>query len=203
MSFTNMFTLGPSPLGINYSQTNTYSIGDMVTWTAGKQTIRFGGEYKRQAVDAPYFDVFPNGELFYLGFSAGTCPAGPGQADCGVFKDFLSGLNGLSVIGSGTNSIHNRANDFSAFFQEDWKVTRRLTLNLGLRYDYFGPTSETDGHLVGFDPSHGHHDSSRNSRVGHQLPNGFEHLRLGRHRRVRAGRQWKLVRDFPKSTMAW
>ena len=153
MSFTNMFTLGPSPLGINYSQTNTYSIGDMVTWTAGKQTIRFGGEYKRQAVDAPYFDVFPNGELFYLGFSAGTCPAGPGQADCGVFKDFLSGLNGLSVIGSGTNSIHNRANDLSAFFQEDWKVTRRLTLNLGLRYDYFGPTSETDGHLVGFDPS--------------------------------------------------
>jgi len=141
LSFTNMFTLGPSPLGINYSQTNTYSGSDTMTWTRGRHTMKFGGEYKRQALDAPYFDVFPNGEIFYLGFSGN------------VFEDFLSGLSGLSVIGSGTNSVHNRANDFSAFFQDDWKVMPRLTLNLGLRYDYFGLTTETDGHFVGFDPS--------------------------------------------------
>ena len=141
LSFTNMFTLGPSPLGINYSQTITYSGSDMMTWTKNRHTFRFGGEYKRQELDAPYFDVFPNGEIFYLGFTGN------------VFEDFLSGLSGLSVIGSGTNSINNRANDFSAFFQDDWKVTSRLTLNLGLRYDYFGPTTETDGHFVGFDPS--------------------------------------------------
>ncbi len=156
MSFTNMFTLGPSPLGITYAATNTYSVSDMMTWTKGRHTMKFGGEYKRQELDAPYFDVFPNGEMFYLGFSAPTCPVtlGPGgQADCGVIKDFLSGLSGLSVIGSGTNSLHNRANDFSAFFQDDWKVTPRLTLNLGLRYDYFSPTTETQGHFVGFDPS--------------------------------------------------
>jgi len=153
MLFPNMFTLGPSPLGINYSQTNTYSTSDMMTWMKSRHTIRFGVEYKRQALDAPYFDVFPNGEMAYLGFSAPTCPAGPGNFDCGVVKDFLSGLTGVSIIGSGTNSIHNRANDLSAFIQDDWKLTPRLTLNLGLRYDYFGPTTETDGHFVGFDPS--------------------------------------------------
>ena len=141
MSFTNMFTLGPSPLGINYAATNTYSGSDMMTWTKGRHTIKFGGEYKRQELDAPYFDVFPSGEIFYLGVTGNP------------FGDFLTGLSGLSVIGSGTNSIHNRANDFSAFFQDDWKDTPRLTLNLGLRYDYFGPTMETDGHFVGFDPS--------------------------------------------------
>ena len=141
MSFTNMFTLGPSPLGITYAATNVYSGSDMMTWTKGKHTMKFGGEYKRQELDAPYFDVFPNGELFYLGFTGN------------VFEDFLAGLAGASVIGSGTNSLHNRANDFSAFFQDDWKVTPRLTLNLGLRYDYFGPTTETQGHFVGFDPS--------------------------------------------------
>ena len=123
MSFTNMFTLGPSPLAINYASTNTYSIGDMMTLTAGRHTIKFGGEYKRQALDAPYFDVFPNGEIFYLGFTGN------------VFEDFLAGLSSLSVIGSGTNSLHNRANDFSAFFQDDWKIARCLTLNLGLRYE--------------------------------------------------------------------
>ncbi len=141
MSFTNMFTLGPSPLAINYAETNTYSGSDMMTWTKGRHTLKFGGEYKRQELDAPYFDVFPNGEIFYLGFTGN------------VFGDFLDGLSGLSVIGSGTNGLHNRANDFSAFFQDDWKVTPRLTLNLGLRYDYFGPTTETNGHFVGFDPS--------------------------------------------------
>ncbi len=139
--FANLFTLGPSPLATNYAATNTYSGSDMMTWTKGRHTLKFGGEYKRQEVDAPYFDVFPNGELFYLGFTGNP------------FGDFLAGLAGASVIGSGTNSLHNRANDFSAFFQDDWKVTPRLTLNLGLRYDYFGPTTETDGHFVGFDPS--------------------------------------------------
>ncbi len=156
MSFTNMFTLGPSPLGITYAATNTYPIGDTMTWIKGKHTMKFGGEYKRQELDAPYFDVFPNGEMFYLGFTAATCPStlGPGgQADCGVIKDFLWGLTGLSAIGSGTNSLHNRANDFSAFFQDDWKVAPRLTVNLGIRYDYFGPTTEIHGHFVGFDPS--------------------------------------------------
>ena len=141
LSFTNMFTLGPSPLGITYAATNSYPVSDTMTWTKGRHTMKFGGEYKRQELDAPYFDVFPNGELFYLGISGNP------------FKDFLEGLSGLSAIGSGTNSLHNRANDFSAFFQDNWKVTPRLTLNLGLRYDYFGPTTEIHGHFVGFDPS--------------------------------------------------
>jgi len=142
LSFLNMFTLGPSPLATNYAATNTYSGSDMMTWTKGRHTLKFGGEYKRQELDAPYFDVFPSGEVFYLGLLTGN-----------PFADFLGGLAGASVIGSGTNSLHNRANDFSAFFQDDWKVTPRLTLNLGLRYDYFGPTTETQGHFVGFDPS--------------------------------------------------
>ena len=141
MLFVNQFTLGPSPLASNYAATNTYPVGDMMTWTKGRHTFKFGGEYKRQEVDAPYFDVFPNGEMVFFGVTGS------------VFEDFLSGFNLVSVIGSGTNSLHNRANDFSAFFQDDWKATPRLTLNLGLRYDYFGPTTETDGHFVGFDPS--------------------------------------------------
>ncbi len=142
MVFPNMFTLGPSPLGITYAATNMYSASDMMTWTKGRHTMRFGGEYKRQELDAPYFDVFPNGEIAYAGFINGN-----------PFTDFLAGMASVSVIGSGTNSLHNRANDFSAFFQDDWKVAPRLTLNLGLRYDYFGPTTETQGHFVGFDPS--------------------------------------------------
>ena len=182
MSFTNMFTLGPSPLGITYAATNTYRVSDMMTWIKGKHTMKFGGEYKRQELDAPYFDVFPNGEMFYLGTSGHPV------------KDFLSGLSGLSAIGSGTNSLHNRANDFSAFFQDDWKVTPRLTVNLGMRYDYFGPTTETHGHFVGFDPSKAVTTPLLIPEFLPRLPSCTEHLRLGRHRWLRPGREWKLAR---------
>ncbi len=142
MIFANMFTLGPSALGITYAATNMYSAGDTMTWTKGRHTMKFGGEYKREELDAPYFDVFPNGEIAYAGFINGN-----------PFTDFLAGMASVSVIGSGTNSLHNRANDFSAFFQDDWKASSRLTVNLGVRYDYFGPTTETHGHFVDFDPS--------------------------------------------------
>src|SRR5208283_5667273 len=56
MSFTNMFTLGPSPLAINYAKTDTYGGSDMMTCTKDPHTLKFGGEYKRQQLDAPYFD---------------------------------------------------------------------------------------------------------------------------------------------------
>ena len=52
-----------------------------MTWTKGRHTLKFGGEYKRQKLDAPYFDVFPNGEMFYLGITGGS-----------PFADFLDGL---------------------------------------------------------------------------------------------------------------
>ena len=191
LSFTNMFTLGPSPLAINYSQTNTYSGSDMMTWTKGAHTLKFGGEYKRQALDAPYFDVFPNGEIFYLGFSGN------------VFEDFLSGLSGLSVIGSGTNSIHNRANDLSAFLQDDWKVTRRLTLNLGLRYDYFGPTTETDGHFVGFEPSKAVISPLPVPGLGSDCP-GLRRAPAARSSPVDLYRPgMEICREFRRSATAW
>jgi len=141
LSFANLFDIGSSPLADNYASVATYTGSDMLTWNHGRHTVKFGGEYKRQIVDA-IFNAYTRGQVFFLGLINGN-----------PMTDFLSGLSSLSVIGSGVNTIHPRANDFNLFVQDDWKISSRLTLNAGLRYDYFGPTTEVNGRLVDFDPT--------------------------------------------------
>ena len=56
------------------------------------------------------------------------------------------------MIGSGVNQRNLCSNDISFFVADDWRVRPQLTLNLGIRYDLFGPFTDTQGRLVAFDP---------------------------------------------------
>jgi hypothetical protein len=141
LSFANMMDIGSSPLADNSAAVVTYHASDVMTWTHGRHTVKFGADYRRQEVDG-FFNAWTRGQVYFLGLINGN-----------PMTDFLSGLSSLSVMGSGDNSIHNRGNDYDFFAQDDFKVSSRLTLNLGLRYDYFGPFTQTEGHLVGFNPA--------------------------------------------------
>src|SRR5215471_2326040 len=75
-----------------------------------------------------------------------------GEIDFASFQDFLTGSTEFSFLGTGQTHVDFRATDYHLFVQDDWKISPKVTLNLGLRYELDLPPSETKGRIGGFDP---------------------------------------------------
>jgi len=133
ISITNMMDLGASPLGDNISDVGTFSLSDTVTWTKGRHNLKIGGEYKRQKSDL-VFNAYTRGQLVF-----------------GNFLSFLQGRAASSIIGSGVTDRQNGSDDWALFLQDDWRMTDRFTLNVGVRYDVYGPFNEKLGRYVALD----------------------------------------------------
>ena len=143
ISVANYFDLGASPFADNSGVEKTYSVGDTFSWQKGRHSLKLGMEYKHHDLNET-FNLYTRGQMFFLGFSGDP------------FTDFLGGYYdtaGLTIMGSGVNNRDVRAQDWNGFASDDWRVTNRLTLTLGLRYDFFGPFTEAEGRFVGFDPT--------------------------------------------------
>jgi outer membrane receptor protein involved in Fe transport len=136
-----LFTLGSSSFADQSSRINAWSANDTLSIVAGNHRLRIGGEYRHSQVNF-YFNAFSRG---FLQFSPTTL--NPFSA----FTNFLTG-SGISIIGSGVYDRALRTNDLGLYAQDDWKVSRRLTLNLGLRYDFYGYPKDIRGRLVNFIP---------------------------------------------------
>jgi hypothetical protein len=143
ISVANYFDLGANPFSDNSGIEKTYATNDVLSWQKGRHSLKFGMEYKHHNLNET-FNLYTRGQMFFLGFSGDP------------FTDFLGGYldtAGLTIMGSGVNNRNVRAQDWNGFANDDWRVTSRLTLTLGIRYDFFGPFTEADGRFVGFDPT--------------------------------------------------
>ncbi len=113
----------------------TYQVLDNFTWLRGRHTMKFGGEFRHAKVNA-FNDNLERGLFGVSGTGLDPDPVTDALASfytgAGVFS------NG-ALTGNTQRVTYN--NGFSFFAQDDFRATSKLTLNLGLRWEYFGPLS--------------------------------------------------------------
>jgi Carboxypeptidase regulatory-like domain len=114
-----------------------YSYSDMVSINKGSHNIKIGVDVKRNIESSEFNVARPSYEFNDTIFFAADAPT---FGAAGVDPGFTSGRPAQLA----SNVRHWRNLEFGGFFQDDWKVSRRLTLNLGLRYDLFTRHNELD-----------------------------------------------------------
>ena len=143
------FETGPAPFADQFQTQNNYNFVDTLSWVKGKHVLHFGGEYTRVNLDKLFPQVF-NGELFF----SNTPTNGPlGAIPTTDFQNFLLGAPQFSFGGGGVGNHQYRTNNYGFFAQDDWKIRSDLTLNLGLRTEFFGAFYDNLCHIGNLDPN--------------------------------------------------
>ncbi|MGI8772578.1 MAG: carboxypeptidase regulatory-like domain-containing protein [Acidobacteriaceae bacterium] len=146
LAINGLFTIGTAGEPFYYQNTNTFVWQDTLSFTTGRHNFRMGAEAKRHqlALNVPFIT---DGFLFFLSFPdflLGESAAQNGSSTSNIFQ---------SIGASGLFRKDERYSDFAGFFQDDIKISPRLTVNAGLRYEIFGAPSEINGRLPDFDPT--------------------------------------------------
>ena len=117
----------------------TRQVSDTLTWIRGKHQLKFGGEF-RYSLNRDINSPTAGGNFTFGNRATGSA----------VAELLLGHVN--SAVANVTKELNSRS-DYAGFFvQDDWKVTQRLTVNLGLRWDLDTPRWETANRQSGFNP---------------------------------------------------
>jgi Carboxypeptidase regulatory-like domain/TonB dependent receptor len=126
---------------------------DHISYTFGRHALKFGGEIHRDSFSGGAY-AGGRGRVKFLGCQAfaGTGFCNGGASGTTPLEDFFAGAPAIAqvLIGDPTRYIHNWS--YAGFLQDDWRVTSRLTVNLGLRYELSTIVKEEHNLLGNFDP---------------------------------------------------
>lgn len=121
---------------------NSFQFYDGITWSRGKHNIKAGGDIRRHRADA------------FLGTRLNNQYTFSGQFSGDGFTDFLLGNMASSSIALAPNETGRfRRTMLSLYVLDDWKVSPKLTLNIGMRYEFGQVPRELGGLTPNFDPT--------------------------------------------------
>jgi hypothetical protein len=174
LSTTAVSNLGNAETGENFDD-QVWQAEDAVTWSHGRHTFKFGGQYLHNIIKTFY--PGNNGELGLMDFDgrftsntigASATGAGDGGAD------FFLGLPFTIGRGVSTGKTWRQTNNVIGIYAEDtWKFTERLTLTLGLRYQAFTPWIETNDQQSNYNFATGAVELANQNGASRALYNGF------------------------------
>ncbi len=129
----------------------TWSFSDFMIWRQGRHTVRWGGDFRRIQLNTET-DNNARGSFTFTGINTAEMVNGKALPGTGYdLADFLLGLPQLTSVQSGNNNYHFRGNSWDLFLQDDWRLRGNLTVNFGLRYEYFSPFTETKNQIANLD----------------------------------------------------
>ncbi len=134
--------------------TGIWQAHEAVAVQRGRHAIKLGGEYRRVATDG-FLDYFGRGSLTFSGALSGGSP----------IADLLLGFPSFGLQSQFDNRQSLRTSAYDLFAQDDWRITPRLNLSLGLRYEFNSPPVDPADRMYIFNPS-----TNRLNQVG---TNGF------------------------------
>ena len=141
IDITGHIRLGSPNFMPKFQHTNQFQWIDTLSWVKGRHQLKFGADLMLP-MSNEYFDVAPTRGNFSF----------TNQFTGNAFADFLLGyvqraqLTNVFVV---TQQLQSQ----SFFGQDDWRASDKLTVNLGMRYDYMAPAVEKDNRMANFDPA--------------------------------------------------
>jgi trimeric autotransporter adhesin len=155
ISFTNFSSLSDGSPNVGRNQTASFT--DNFTYVLKrKHNLTFGFSYNRLQQNSQNYQN-ARGSFSFSGLVTSQLNS-DGQPVKGTgydFADFLLGFPQTSSVRFGSSSNYFRSWSTNAYAQDDFRMSARVTINFGLRYEYFAPYTELNGHLANLDVSPG------------------------------------------------
>jgi outer membrane receptor protein involved in Fe transport len=127
---------------------------DNLSWTKKNHAIKIGGQFRTMAINSDEIGQprgcyeFPPEWTALAANINGTWAPGTGSG----FASFLLGYPMAGELRTNKGFFYHRQKDLAAYVQDDWKVNSRLTLNLGLRYEFYTRYKDKNDQIASYDP---------------------------------------------------
>jgi outer membrane receptor protein involved in Fe transport len=154
MAISGFVTLGDANQPFVERVNNVVQVADDFTWVKGRHSLKFGFDMRSEYMKIAFINR-PNGDMTFNGAISGN-----------AFADFLLGRQ-AQTRATTTQAIQDgRGWAYAAYVQDEWRVSDRITVNLGLRYELTQPFEDENDAITGI-------DMTRQSTVFPAAPKGL------------------------------